>query len=602
MIKYLTTTEFKGYRTKNDRTKLADGFLVIGSQNVVSTDGDTITPRQGYSLDGQENDALTPIESAYDWGTHSGTEQNLRSYDDELEFRYVDTDGNITWNRLQNGFTGVAFQFAEYWDTNEAEDILLFVNGDGNTYAWSGATTTVASVTLNTITKEGATSWVEDRFISDGTDYDKKIIINGVTYTYTGGETTATLTGVTPNPTLVTINPGDLAVQAITTKANVPASGYLADLIAVLNNQVWYGWTKSRQVYKSAVNDFTDFNISSPRLVGEGAVLTLDGTPTGFVVQEESMYISAGKDQWYKSDFVLSSDLQNESLTVIRLKTTAQEAAKSQNLIGKIKNSVVYISNEPTLDTLGRIENVDTPQSVPLSDPIKPNFDSYDFTDGDIKYFKNNLYIAVPAESLVLIFNIQKGYWEPPQVLPIRRFAVIGGELYGHSNAIPETYKLFDGLNDRSTDDDGGNPINAIAKFSYQTFGSRVKLKSFDEFFTEGYIATSTNLTLTLNYDYEGYTSITEHAILGNNTNITFQSANNSNNLGSQPLGSQPLGTTQDEITDLAKFRKIHETLRTDFFEIQVQYSTNELSQQWQILAYGCNATLSKNKPISIKR
>ncbi len=38
---------------------------------------------------------------------------------------------------------------------------------------------------------------------------------------------------------------------------------------------------------------FTTWTPSSPRLPGEAANLTFDAVPTGFVVQEDTMYISA---------------------------------------------------------------------------------------------------------------------------------------------------------------------------------------------------------------------------------------------------------------------------------------------------------------------
>ena len=603
--KFTITQDFSGYNTKRDSSKLIPGFLVSGSQNVLSTDGENIKIREGYTLDGDAKTGDFPIQSSYDWNTHSAVERNIRFFSEgtdqgKMQVRRVD-GSTISWITVDDDLPSVAFNFAEYWDTTEGQDMLHMVNGESAIYSWSGGLTTVdiASSTANTLKKQGSDTWAEDRFITTGTDYAKNIVIDGVEFSYSGGEGTDTLTGVSPDPTAQGLSDGDVCVQVPSRLSNASITGldtdYKNDLISVLNNQVWVGSFTDRQVFKSKINDFTDYTFSSPRIVGEGALITLDGVPVGFKVQEENMYVTAGKDQWYSMSFTLSADLVNETIVIQRLKTTAQEAAQSQALIEKIKNNIVHISNEPTLDELGRVENVDTPQSVPISDPIKTDFDALDFTNAQLKYYKNNLYLAIPAESRVYVYNIQRGFWEAPQLLPIRRLAIIGGLLYGHSSISNETYRLFDGTNDN------GVSINAIAKFSYQNFGDRVNYKKFDEFYSEGMISTNTELTLTLNYDFEGFTDKKDFSICGSDKEITFQPTEDGS-LGKNPLGKQPLGTTTDEIQVLSKFRQIDTTTDVDAFEIQVTYSSNKIDAQWELLGFGPNAKISTDQPIPIKK
>jgi hypothetical protein len=590
-------TQFQGYRNKTDVTNMPPGVLVSPSKNVISTDGDRIASRKGYELYGATSVALTPIESSYEWQTHRGNTLPLRSFDDTLQ---VDIGG--TWYDLLTGLAAVDFNFAEFWDTTEVQDLLLFVNGSSNIYDWSGGHTTFASATVNTIVKEGSTSWAEEGFLTSGT---RKVIIEGIEYTYTGGESTTTLTGVTPDPTLGGHTAGDVAIQATRVQANsaitstnvsVPAD-FANDLIEVINNQIYLGSLTSRAVYVSQVNSKSNFSKSSPRLPAEGEKITLDGTPTAFVVQEDVMYISAGQEQWYTVASTLSSDLTKESLTVKRLTTSTQQAARSQGAVAKIKNSIVFISNEPTLDTLGRVEQITTPQAKPLSDPIKNDFDNYDFTNCHLKYFKNNLYIALPVEGIVLIRNLEKGFWEAPQILPVRRFAVIGNELYGHSSATAETYKLFTGYNDNTL------PIDAVATFSYQNFGERVKLKNFTEHYSEGYITENTDLTLTINYDYQGFTQITEKTIEGDDSAILFGTPDTDTSLGTESLGSEPLGgggSDEEEVLP-PKFRVISTMTKQDFYEVQFQYSSYGIDQQWELLAFGPATSLSTADAVSIK-
>lgn len=598
--KFAIVNKFRGYHQKEDITNLPDGTLVEGSQNVLLNEGERVASRRGYSLDGQANAALNGIESAYDWLMHIGQERHLRAYDDELEYRYVDDEGTVTWRRLENSFSSVAFNYAEFWDTTEEIDQLLFVNGSSNIYQWSGGITTFASATVNTITKEGVTTWGEESFYAAGT---RRVIIGGTAYTYTGGEGTTTITGVTPDPTLGGYAAGEPIHQQIRTTANSSITDlpntFQNDLISSLYNQVYIGSFISREVYISKVDSFTDFSFTVPvRLVGEGAILTLDGTPKGFIPQEEFMYITGGLNDWYRTNFALSADNASQTLTVDRLKTNAQAAAQSQALITKIKNDVVFVSLEPTLDTLGRLEVILTPQSVNISEPVKTLFDRSDFTDGQAFYYQNDVYISLPNEGKVLIYNLSKGFWEAPQILPISRFAIIDGLLYGHSSEVPETYRLFTGYNDN------GNPINAIARFSYQQFGDRANLKTNDEYYTEGYITSNTTLVQRVRYDYLGASGIEDYNILGSDTRIIFSTTSGDDgSLGKQSLGKRSLagrGATVDE-TLPPKFRVIKTMAKTDFYEQQVQYSSNETDARWELLAFGPNVTPSVSDNNAIK-
>lgn len=592
MKNFQLVSDFTGYSAKKDITNVDPRFLIVGSQNVLVNDGEKISSRYGYTLDGSTNSALTPITAAYDWNTSTGVERNTRAYEGELEYRYVDSAGTVTWRRLANGFgTATKFRFAEWWSSAEGKDLLLMVNGTNSIRMWSGGIAVLLSSTANTLTKTGTTTWGEERFLIAGT---RQVVINGTTYTYTGGEGTTTLTGVTPSPaaepTLSIVH------QALVTSAATPASGFSNDLIAVNKNQVYVGDDARRDVYVSKNSSYTDYTFTANRLPGEGALLTLDSATVGFKVQEDAMYITAGKNDWYQVTFALSSDNTKEAMSILKLKSGTRGAAQSQELIGAIKNSIIFVSNEPTLDTLGRVEQINTPQSRPLSDPIKDDFQDYDFTNGDVKYFRNQTFIAVPVEGKVLIYDHENGYWQPPQIMGIRRFAIIGGELYGHSSSTPETYKIFD----PAALTDNGNPINSVAVFAYRNFGKRAWKKRFDEYYNEGYLMGNTVLSVTYNYDFGGFSGVKNKDIDGSNTAILFN-VSPDGSFGQNPLGHSPLGGVPEEVSDLTKFRDIHTFSKVAFYEYSVTYSSNEEGFFWQLLAQGPNTLSSTTDSVPIK-
>ncbi len=597
-------SEFRGYRHKEDKTNLAPGYLVEGSQNVLTTTGgDKVTIRKGFTLDGQEDMTIAPILSSFDWLSHTGEERNLRAGNLILSFRYVANAGD---KYLTNTFTaGQVFwipifeldsnnvNFTDYWDTTNLISSILFVQGQPAVYQWTGGVTTLLSATSNTITKTGTKTWAEEGFSPVGS-----VTINGTDYAYTAGTDTDTLTG-TDDASGEPANSVIFETVITTASSSITAlpNNYVIDLIEVRKNQVYYGSFADRSVYVSKENDYTSVAFTSPvRIVGEGGLLTLDAAPIGFINQEDAMYITAGKNWWYQTLFQLSADNAAESLTINPLKTSEQQASQSQGLISKIKNSVIFISGEPTLDELGRVTGViNTPISSNISDPIKLDFDSYDFTYGHMFYFQNFIYLSVPVEGLVRIFNIAKGYWEAPLILPISRFAVINGELYGHSYQTPQTFKLFTGYNDN------GNPIEAKAIFSYNQYGKRAETKFFNEFYYEGYIQQNTLLNIGIKYEIDGCSSIQTYTVNGADTQVVCIPPTDAS-LGKVPLGKNPLGGSLDAVNNLPKMRGIKTFPRLDFYEVQFSFSSIGIDYAWEILAFGPLVTESPSNNNNIKQ
>lgn len=605
MRKFQLINKFSGYITKPDATNADESILVSGSQNVLINDGEKVESRDGFTLDGSAGTA-NPIVSEYDWKTAKGGEKNLRSYDDELEFRYTNSAGTVSWEKLLDGWAAnTKFQFAPWYSSTEAEEILLAVANNSNIYDWSGGITTFASATAATLTKEGTGTWGSEGFYTAGTRQVRIKDSGGTwrTFDYTGGEGTVTLTGVTPDPTTFTFVAGAVCVQAIRTNTNQPASGLTNDFIAVLNNQVYIGQDNRNLVYVSSNTSFTSYTFSSPRVPGEGANLTLDAPLIGFKSLRDAMIMFCGQDKAYKTQFSLQSTDTSfiEDLRIVPLKIGAKQGAKSQDLIESLGDSLVYVSNEPALRILGDVSDSGIPILRNLSDPIKPDFDAANFSNAHLKFHKNRVYLAIPSDAKVLILQIaessqgeKRTFWQAPQLLSIRQLADIGGNLYGHSSINSESYKLFDGT------DDNGNPIRHIAKFSYRNFGDRSNLKNFSEFYSEFYSTLNAEVILTLDYDYQGASGSQEFTIKGTDEGIVFAPAINSS-LGINPLGVSPLGA--DESADnLVKIHHIATMRPTDFHEFQVTYELYTDDAKMELLAFGPAARLARVKPFAIKR
>lgn len=582
-----------GYRNREDQTNLAPNTLITGSQNVLTNVSGRVGVRKGYTLDGAADTSISSILGSYDYLMHTGTTQHLRSgfltsaaNDGKLQFRYKNSAGTVTWYTLLSSLTSTSYQFTNYWDATNLQSLCLMVNGASSITEWTGGVTTYASATSNTITCQGTKSFSQLGFYASGSHH---VMINGVDYTATGGWATQTLTGVTPDPTSVTITAGDVIYQLTETTLNssmtsMPlTSNYL---VGTLYNQVYVASGNNNSVYVSKVDNYKDYSKTATRLPGEGATLELDGIPIALAPSEDTMYISAGKDQWWQTKFTLSADLTKESLQIRRLKTAGLQGAQSQGLTCKIANHVVFLSNEPIVNTLGFDENITlVPQIIDLSSSIVNDIDGIG-NKGQIIYHKKYIYLSDPTNSKVYIYNMtnpQNPYWEAPQILPIGRFSIIDGNLYGHSYNSSETYKLFDGYNDN------GNFIESKAKFAYNSHGQRDNSKSFNQMYMEGYISSNTTLYRDLNFDLDGCATILTDHIIGSDTQIVCIGADD-NSLGKFPLGKQPLGGNVNQVTSASlppKFRVIRESQRIPYYEYSPTFYSNGVDQQWELIAFG---------------
>ncbi len=606
-----------GYRNREDVTNLPPGVLIVGSQNVFTNVSERVQIRQGYALDGATSVVAAAILASFDWTTRGNGERHLRAgfltsagNDGKLQYRYVDpTTQSVSWRDLLTNLTSVSFNFTQFWDTTESLRVALFVNGASQIQEWNGAYTELLSSTANTLTKAGDT-WLDTGFYATGT---RSVVINGTTYTYTGGDSTNTLTGVTPDPSAEPV--GSVVHQSVRTTANSAMTGITSTfkngLISVMNNQIFLGSLTSSVMWLSKVNDYKDYSSSATRQVGEGGSLILDDNLVAFNVQgaqdAPTTYVSAGTDIWYKitfTDLVTVVGASGQTLGAVPIKSGKQQGAISQAFVSNMKNYTITASNETTIDMMGVMENFFTQiQTKNISDSIKLDIDSYDFTNGSIFYYRYNIYVAVPSEGLVLVFNLATNSWESPQTMPISRFYIVDGELYGHSYNTSESYKLFTGYADRVYPGFAGSPILAKWVFSYQNFGTRTYKKSATMLYVEGYINQNTIATATITYELDGC-AITKNFEIDGTDKAIVCIPPAIGELGKQGLGKQKLGGTKGtSIQNLPpKFRVIKTFNNTDFFEASISFSVLGIDNRLELLAFGLGAKSSTQEPVSIKQ
>lgn len=626
---YGLNTKFPGYRAREDATELDPQTMITPSQNVLIGTSGRPALTAGYVLDGPGSVVIdSGILSNFDFINFKGDIRNMRAgflsaagNDGKLQYRY-NNNGVITWQTLVTGLTNVVLSYCTFWDTTNLVKLLLWVDGSNNIFAWNGAVGILASATSTTLTLTGGGTWAQQGFTQTGTP---SITINGVTATYSGGATTDTLTGVSVDFSATPA--GAFVQQTPVTTALSSVSGVLSTFGPTVigcgrRNQVYLGASNSNNLYISKVNNYLDYTFTTPtRVVGEGALIPLDSTPTAFIPLESrtdtnayDMYISEGLDTWAIIRATLSSDLTKETLEHIRMNVSPLQGAISQRLVAKMKNKIMFISHDHVANFLGWISYQYVPAVVDFSFPIINDMNAYDFTNGSMFYYRNYVLITIPSAGIIRLYNMtnqtqqystysrdeedvtqQPWFWEAPLTFPLSGFYVADdGNLYGHSFTTSESYKLFEGgsLN--------GQDIDANATFAWDGKGDRTQSKGSNELWVEGYISQNTILNASVTGDLDNFATTQNVTVVGSNSTIVAFGAG-AHSLGKNNLGSQPLGGSTTIAGALPAWFHVAKTyVQVSCYLEQISFSTKGVDLAWELICFGTNAVMTNEGNNSI--
>jgi hypothetical protein len=619
------------YHAREDQTILPANTLVSPSRNVVNNTASRLQLVRGYVLDGVGSTVIdSGILSNYDFINFKGDTRNLRAgflssalNDGKLQYRYVTGTSTVNWVNLKTSLTSINLSFCTYADTTNKVKDVLWVDSSNNIFLWNGAVTTFASATATTVTKQGTNTWAQEGFSTTGT---RSIVIGGVSATYTGGETTTTLTGVSVDFSASAV--GSIVHQDVVVTPLSSMTGILTTFAPTVigcgrQNQVYLGSSNSNIMYISKVADYTSYAFTTPvRIAGEGYFLILDAAPVKFIAQEVhgddhayDMWISTGKDRWsivrtivnitYDTSGVAKSS--TEQIELIAVKSASLQGTQTERLCTKMKNHIVFIGNDNVCNALGYISYQFVPVIEDLSYPIINDMNGYDFTNGSIFYHKNYIYVAVPKSGLVRIYNMtdqtkeqysnynpqeqvgsdQPFFWEAPVTYPVSGFYVVNGEIYGHGFNTSESYKLF------TSGSFNGQLIDANASLAFTDLDDRTQSKGSNEVWVEGYIKQNTILNVAVNEDLDAFQTSQVSTINGSDNTIVGYGAG-SHALGKDPLGSRPLGGTLTTTNPIpAWFHVVKTYVQNSYYLEQLSFSTRGVDLDWQLITFGTNAKMT---------
>lgn len=604
---------FPGYVSSFDKTVASPAALVRGSKNVYKKDSTTIANRPGLKRRGAADSTVAKTDSSFEWETSLGFTRPLRINNGNLQVESdVVESGTYVWYSLLTGQTQTRWNFAPWWDNSTKKDKLIMCNGTDDLTVWEGGIGKLLATTINSIQLTANAAPLG--FVTAG-----NVLINGNTYAYTG-ITNDTLTGVTPDPTG---EAADSAVVAATSQqTSKPAANFLVDFIKTIGNRLHCGSNTSRLIYISDNSDYTNFTVPTPRIPGSAEILTLDNTAKGIAVRKGNAHISAGTQDWYRVEYtpITVGTTLTEQTLVEKLPTANLEAALAHEFIDNVGDDIVYVTVDKKMKVLGTFRSLQDSRFPTISDQIAEELANEDLTGGHLKAVGEYVYVTAPLNGRVWIREtsteldrqgniISDSIWHAPFIWNIARIAVIDGVQYGHSNANPQLYQLWD--TEQWQDDSPSDeplPYDCIAAFGYDRAvgAGRHRLTNVTMVYYEGYLSEGTELTGAVLLNYQGDDGAPTVTINSPSDPASLYSGDVGLSLGDSSLGDNPLGdqTSEEELDQdmLPKFRVIQDLEAVDCFEYQVRVYSSAVGSRWELLCYGTNATESDSEPSEIRK
>lgn len=337
-------------------------------------------------------------------------------------------------------------------------------------------------------------------------------------------------------------------------------------------------------LYPTVSHGFADIYADDPRKATQGFVWIIDSPPIAMIPQEHKMYINSRNGIWTNAEFKLAAENGNQTIIFDRLKSEYTNKALRQSMVCHANNDIYYVTVDNTVDSLGRVEGIDTPQSKPISNPIKVDIKNANFTPnveglnlGHLSFVDNKLILTEPTNNTIWIFDTIQGGWQPPQEYPVSCISSINGDVIGHSNIQDESYKLFNSSNDN------GLPFVSRVVFPYNNYGYRYDKKSCDTLFTEAYKNSQSNLAIKFYEEYGGCQAISTERLDPVICQIQDRAS-----LGKGQLGSHSLGN--DPVAYINKFRTTTKLNPRCWYESSIVYEQDSIDGYFRLVSTGLNA------------
>ena len=515
----------------------------------------------------------------------------------------------------------------------------------------TGATFTVTVSDYYQVTKSTSSeSWKKAGFIQNPEYFSlssgyNKFIVNGIEYSYVGDTSTTTVDILSGDGSVLVAD--DVVIQSVFVEtASDMSIGFACDFCKTLENQLCVGSYTSRIIHIStsttteasnvgALGFINFLAITNALVIGDPDFAVLDDTNNGMIVRNGSLYVSSGPSDWWRItpnhtpptpvpfyNGLSGSDTAYVVTKKEKFSGTGLSGLYAHEFIDITGDNIYYLSKDQQLRVIGTFNSLEGAQFPIVSKDVFEELQEETFTDGHLKAHSDIIYLTAPLTGRHWMYQISgdvdvigqilgERAWHPPQVSGIARFGAISGVLYGHSNANPVLYQVWDTdqwYDDSPTEADGQLSYNSLARFAYRNHGDRFKLKDFTHVAYEGYLSYGTELYGNVYYEYQGAFGVSDIEINTDNEPAKLFSGSGYVSIGGTPLGSDPLGSgpiaerLSQELLPKFKAEKLASSRPISCTEYCLEVLSNSIGDRWEIVSIGTNVKDSSILPTYLKK
>ena len=589
----MISKDYKGYKEGEDITKIPTRNLAYPSKNCIVHKG-VVRTRLGIKLKGGVGTTNLKVHSEKVWKDSKSGEMPLRGTGTKLQVYLEAFKTGAGWTDLLTlSATPDRIEFATFTDINTTiiKKRMFMVYGTGDIVQWNGGVAVVASIIGSAVTISGSLNLNLLGF-DDGSTTQQTVIINGSEYTYSHNPTTKVLTLDSTPPTAPVA--GDLIIVKPLTHTTTLAT-ITKDHIYSYKNHIVIGNLTGNDLYFSdtiAYSMATGLSYTVPVSGSRTAVspmyFTLDANITAMRERKGVIWVST-VDDWFKITKLFSQNGFGEWATVEKVESAERMGALPFAVSG-YKGDMIFIGQDSTIRSLSDLEIIKSNQIKLISDDIEDQLLRYDLTNCRIYYNGRYIYITVPVESVLVMFDVVESNWQPPQILPISRFSIIAGVKVGHSNNTDESFDLFSGK------DDLGADIETVIAFGYQGYTNdttELEYKWYETLGISGRITPSTKCVLDIFYETDGAKS--KNSIIINGAKIKTYDIADDVSWGTYPFASRSWAGGDVATSDLKRFFVFDKNDAISFFEWRPVFTITGIGQEFHLLALSADINVSEN-------
>ena len=654
---FLIIKDFKhGWHQNLDASRIPLGGAQK-SVNTILTDRGGISPRPGEVLLGDSDVTQTGIISMHSFKKTYGADILIKTFSDKIEYY---NNVSESWSLLNDGYqSGKVFGFKEHTTDSEALDWLYFGNGVDSYSRWGGyeskitsalvggettipvVTTllndtfwegTASSVTTTTITVPAGT-WATDiwnDFYVHITSGAQDTYISKISATTATQITFPAIAGLSGTPTFeirrvavddtgtLVYGTSKIAYTAIPTSVGFTVASADATAIDagitqqpieypedprgnILETnvaQMYVAGVKSSKstVYRSSLNDATDFTFASPRAADEGDVIFFpyDGhSITDMKKQEDRIYV-------FKRDSIEALTYTQDAADIAQIDPVIQGVnVGTEAKVWRQDNDIAYVTPDKKITTIGRVLDKDfKPQIEDIGINIRRALEGYEFNDVYGEEYNKRAFVCVKSDDTVtendimLVNNKQNRSWEGYWQIAASAIVSHNSKLYYGASYSPDVFEMLTGINKIRGEDTF--PVEMTWRSGFiNKKGSGFYLNEVSSIAVEGYITSGSTIEVNLYKDF-ATTPFQELRIVGTETQYqdgvpTFSL------LGGDPKGLEPLGASSI-IGDVEPDGRRHFIIFLDFQITPLEYIAVEVgssgkNQNFEVDAIGINAT-----------